>query len=101
MEALASAGELEHVGIVEALELCLLVLDRAPRRYPRAALRWHGRYCQDHKDVALEESVVTLAAHAALPSACGKTAARALAEMLDHRGLERAGEVLIRWAASA
>lgn len=31
-EALSAAGELQHVGLVEALELCLLVCDEEPRR---------------------------------------------------------------------
>jgi hypothetical protein len=29
-EALSSAAELEHVGLTEALELCLLLRDKAP-----------------------------------------------------------------------
>jgi hypothetical protein len=41
-EALSAAAELEHVGLAEALELRLLLGDKAPERYPRAALRWHG-----------------------------------------------------------
>jgi hypothetical protein len=31
-EALSAASEMEHVGLVESLELCLLILDREPRR---------------------------------------------------------------------
>ena len=46
-EALSAASELQHVGLVEALELCLLLCDRAPEKYGRAALRWHGRYCRE------------------------------------------------------
>jgi hypothetical protein len=42
-EALSAASELPHVGLTEALELCLLLRDEAPERYPKAALRWHGR----------------------------------------------------------
>ena len=42
-EALSAASELQHVGLSEALELCLLIRDKAPHRYDRAALRWHGR----------------------------------------------------------
>jgi hypothetical protein len=44
-EALSAGAELEHVGLVEALELCLLLRDKAPEKYGRAALRWHRRYC--------------------------------------------------------
>jgi hypothetical protein len=42
-EALSAASELRHVGLSEALELCLLVRDKAPQRYARAALRWRAR----------------------------------------------------------
>jgi hypothetical protein len=46
-EALSAASELPHVGLAEALELCLLLRDKAPERFPRAALRWHGRLCRE------------------------------------------------------
>ena len=60
-EALSAASELEHVGLAEALELCLLLRDKAPERFPRAALRWHGRLCRE-VDVTLEEARAVLAA---------------------------------------
>jgi hypothetical protein len=43
-EALSAAGDLPQVGLTEALELLLLVCDRAPEKYERAALRWHTRF---------------------------------------------------------
>ena len=54
-EALSSASELPRVGLAEALELCLLLRDKAPERYPRAALGWHGRLCRE-VDMSLEEA---------------------------------------------
>lgn len=51
-EALSAASEMEHVGLVESLELCLLILDREPRRYARAALRWHGRFSRVESSLA-------------------------------------------------
>ena len=42
--ALSVASELEHVGLADALELCLLVREKEPKRFDRAALRSHGRY---------------------------------------------------------
>ena len=33
---------------------------KAPERYPRAALRWHGRLCRE-VDVSLEEAQAVLA----------------------------------------
>jgi hypothetical protein len=46
LDALSSASELEHVGLAEALELCLLLREKEPARYTRAALRWHGRFVE-------------------------------------------------------
>ena len=46
-EAVSGASELPHVGLAEALELCLLLRDKPPERYPRAAMRWHGRLCRE------------------------------------------------------
>jgi hypothetical protein len=99
IEALSSASELEHVGLVEALELVLLLREKAPERFGRAALRWHGRYCREVRDVDLEGSQAVLATLIALRGSRGAAAARALAELLDRRGLERAGEALVRWAS--
>jgi hypothetical protein len=60
-EALSAASELPHVGLAEALELCLVIRDKSPERIPRAALRWHGRLCRE-VDVRLEEAQAVLAA---------------------------------------
>ena len=38
--ALAAAHELAHVGLADALELCLLLRDHNRARFERAALRW-------------------------------------------------------------
>lgn len=45
-----------------------------------------------------DEGQAVLAALSALRSKRKAAAARALAELLDRRGFERAGEVLIRWS---
>ena len=97
-EALSAAGELERVGLVEALELCLLDCDRAPEKYGRAALRWHGRYCREVRDVTLEEAQAILATLALLPTV-RERGAGALSDLLYRRRLERAGEALNGWAA--
>lgn len=64
-EALSSAAELEHVGLAEALELCLLLADKAPQRFGQAAVRWHGRFCREAQ-VDPEEAQAVLAALALL-----------------------------------
>jgi hypothetical protein len=96
-EALSSASELEHVGLAEALELCLLLREREPARFPRAALRWHGRYCRE-VDVSLEEAQAVLAALILLAGERKSNAAFALADLLSRRGLERPCETLVAWA---
>jgi hypothetical protein len=99
-ETLSAASELEHVGLGEALELCLLLRDKAPERYPRAALRWHGRLCRE-VDVSLEEAQATLAALVLMAGERKSNAAFALADMLSRRGLERPCETLVAWAREA
>jgi hypothetical protein len=99
-EALSSASELERVGLAEALELCLL-LTMQPARFERAALRWHGRYCRETRDVTFDEGVAVLVLLGAMRGPRAKLAASALAELLSRRGLERPCEVLAGWAREA
>jgi hypothetical protein len=92
--------ELQHVGLAEALELCLLLRDKAPERFARAALRWHGRLCRE-VDVSLEEAQAVLAALVLLAGERKRNAAYALAELLSRRGMERPCEALVAWAREA
>ena len=96
--AFATATELDFVSLPDALELVLLVVDE-PARFRRAALRWHARYCAEIQDVGFEEAHAVLACMAGLVGRRPKSSAAALAELVHRRGLERASEVLIRWAA--
>ena len=97
--ALAAAADLDFVSLPDALELVLLLVDDHAR-FRRAALRWHARYCGEIPDVGFEEAHAVLACLAAgLAGRRPKPAAAALAELVRRRGLERASEVLIRWAS--
>jgi hypothetical protein len=99
-EALSAATEIQIVGLVEALELTLLLADREPPKYERAALRWHARFVREEAGVDVAESQAVLALLGAIPA--HRTAAGALAELLSRRrGLERACEVLVAWAREA
>jgi hypothetical protein len=98
--ALATATELDFVGLPDALELVLLLVDD-PRRFRRAALRWHARYCAEVPNVAFEEAHAVLACMAGLAGRRPKVAAAALAELVRCRGLQRASEVLNEWAGKA
>jgi hypothetical protein len=96
-EALSAAAELGFVGLAEALELTLLLADKEPEKYDRAAVRWHVRFVYDSKNVDLRESLAVLALLAAIPA--NRLAAEALAELLSRRyGIERAADVLVRWS---
>ena len=72
--------------------------DREPKRFDRAALRWHGRYCREVADVTLEEGQAVLALLAMLRGERAPAAARALADLFDRRLLLQASEALVRWA---
>jgi hypothetical protein len=99
--ALATATELDFVSLPDALELLLLILlESEPSRYERAALRWHGRYCQEVRDVDLIEAQAVLACLAGLRGSRAEPAAHALADLVHRRDLARASEVLNRWAAT-
>jgi hypothetical protein len=62
-------------------------------------MRWHARYCGEVPDVGFEEVHPVLACLAGLAGTRPKPAAGALAELARRRGLERASEVLMKWAA--
>jgi hypothetical protein len=95
-EALSAGAELDHVGLNEALELCLLLRDKAPdrsselpsagtgasaarstlpSRRPRPSSRRSSSYVAERK----------------------RNAAFALADLLSRRGLERPCETLVTW----
>jgi hypothetical protein len=77
--ALSAASELPHVGLTEALVLCLLLLAKEPGRFERAALRWFGRYCREVAGVTLDEGQAVLGLVAAHRGQRAAPAARSLA----------------------
>jgi hypothetical protein len=96
-EAMSAASELQFVGLAEALELTLLLVDGQPDKYERAAGRWHARFLQEVPKVDLRESQAVLALLSAIPS--NRLAAAALAEFLSRRrSCERIAEALVRWS---
>ena len=98
-EALSAAGELQFVGLAEALELTLLLAEGDGPRYERAALRWHARFVYETKNLDIRESVAVLALLTAIPA--NGLAASALAELFSRRrSLERCTEAHVRWSRS-
>lgn len=51
----AAAAELPVIKLEDALQVCVLLRDREPERYERAAVRWLGRYCVERPDVTLDD----------------------------------------------
>jgi hypothetical protein len=99
-EALLAAGELQFVGLGEALELTLLLAEGEDARYERAALRWHARFVYETKNVDIRESVAVRALLTSIPA--NRLAASALAELFGRpRSLERSAEALVRWSRVA
>jgi hypothetical protein len=94
--ALATAAELDFVNLPDALELVLLLVDD-PKRFRRAALRWHSRYCGEVPDVGFEEAHGVLACLAGLAGRKPRAAPESLAALLQCRGFRQAGEALLRW----
>jgi hypothetical protein len=97
-EALTAASAPPHVGIVEALELVLLLCDEEPEKFSRAAVRWTCRYASETR-AGLEEAQAVFAALGALRGPRREAAAAALSDLIYQRGLERASEAVNRWAS--
>lgn len=51
----AAAAELPQISLEDALHVCVLLRDREPQRYERAAVRWIGRFCVEKHDVTLTD----------------------------------------------
>src|SRR5215218_10809494 len=51
----AAAAELPVIRLDDALQVCVLLRDREPERYERAAVRWIGRYCVERPDATLDD----------------------------------------------
>jgi hypothetical protein len=99
-EALSAASELQFIGLAEALELTLLLVDADLEKYNRAALRWHIRFIEETKNVDIRESQAVLALLTAIPA--NHLAAAALAELLSRRqSCERIAEALVHWSRAA
>lgn len=86
-------------GLTDALEVLLLLADEDDdRRFRRAVVRWHSRYCREVPDVEPAEAqavlglVLMLAGPRRVQGACG------LAQLLDRREQLPASELLLRRA---
>ena len=64
----AAAGELPTIRLDDALAVCLLIRDRDPQRYERAALRWVARFAVEARAATLPDVQAAARALALLPS---------------------------------
>jgi hypothetical protein len=64
----AAAGELPTIRLDDALRVCLLIRDRDPQRYERAALRWIARFAVEAQAATLGDVQAAARALAQLPS---------------------------------
>jgi hypothetical protein len=81
----AAALELPRVGLEDALEVCLLLRDKDPARFERAAVRWLGRFALEAKGVTIEAMQRAAGAFDAMPRR-PQTAMEILASLcVEHR----------------
>jgi hypothetical protein len=82
-EALSAAAELEHVGLVDALELVLLLAwDGDGKRFRHGAVRWAARCAREAGDVEPAEAQAVLGLVTMLSGPRREQAAYALAQLL-------------------
>jgi hypothetical protein len=49
------AAELAPIGLSDALRICLIVRDREPEQYEKAAVRWLGRFALEAPRASVED----------------------------------------------
>jgi hypothetical protein len=57
-----AAREMGGLALADALDLCLLLADADPERWPRASARWLGRLIVESPAITLNEAVLAAAA---------------------------------------
>jgi hypothetical protein len=99
LAALSAAAELEHVGLVDALALLLLLArDGDERRFQTGAVRWAARYAREAGDVGPSEAQAVLGLLIMLNGNRRTQAASALAQLFDRQQHLPAGELLLKHA---
>ena len=90
--ALAAAKDLPPLGLLDALELTVLVARKDPGRHPRVAARWLLRLLEQHPHLTIEEAALAASSLVALTDPGYEEAAatlRAMAERASSRRRER------------
>ena len=93
--ALAAAAELPRVPLDDALALLVLLRDDE-RRFDRAVVRWHARFCLEVPEVGASEAQLALAALRSLSGPGVTAGAAALMALSERHGLTAGTEALGR-----
>lgn len=86
IDAVSVAKAMGRLSLGDALALCVVMAERDPIQYPRAAARWISRFLEEAPGVSLEETQLVAAALGALPTA-PKLALPVLRELIRVRQL--------------
>jgi hypothetical protein len=89
--ALAAAKDLPQLGLLDALELTVLVARKDPRRHPRVALRWLLRYLEEDSHATIDEAGLAASSLAALTGVAHEEAAQTLRAMAERATTRRRG----------
>jgi hypothetical protein len=81
----AAAGELPTIRLDDALRVCLLIRDRDPDRYERAALRWVARFAVEAREASLADVQAAAHALAQLPTDADEAMSRLQRLCLAHQ----------------
>jgi hypothetical protein len=81
---LATARELPHIALDDALEICLLLRGGDRARYDRAAVRWLGRFALEARGLTITDLRAAADLLEALPARAGDALERLQRLCLDH-----------------
>jgi hypothetical protein len=89
---------LPHAPLPEALAICLDMV--GSRRYERAAISWHTRFCAYAPAITFSDAQAVMRALAALPGSDQAAAATQLAALTRRYGLGDVADAVESWLAT-
>jgi hypothetical protein len=89
---------LPRAPLPEALAICLDMV--GSKRYERAAISWHTRFCSYAPELTFSDAHAVMTALAALPGSRPAAAASRLAELSRRYWLDDVADTVERWAAT-
>jgi hypothetical protein len=89
---------LPRAPLPEALAICFDMV--GSKRYERAAISWHTRFCAYAPDLTFSDAQALMTALAALPGSEPAAAAAQLAELSRRYWLDDVADIVESWAAT-